>query len=325
MKFVKFLAVVFTVMLFAGAATAQTTLGAGTSAQSGVAIGTRATSGDTAAGIFSPTQPVYTGAIAIGNGANASGKNIAIGDGISAPQDGVAGMYTFAIGGLNSNNGLIEMRRLVGMANGIFTNDGANMGQLWQARDLAISTSNSYTNTSLSNALMPVDFRLGNVEALGANNATRLDRHDVILDDHDQRITSAQTTADTALTTASVADSKATVALSQSSQALSISQETQREVSVLNGRMDTLEAKVDGMKKDMNAIGAMSMAATSSVNSGNLGLGETGIGMAVGAFRSQAAIAGSIKHVNYAGQTFSATISSSRAGTGVGVGAFIKF
>lgn len=156
--------------IVAGAASAQTTLGTGAFAQSGVSIGRNAMSGDVAAGFFSPTQPAYTGAIAIGNGANASGKNIAIGDGINAPQDGIEGNYTLAIGGLNYNTGTIDLRRVVGMANGIFANDGATLGQVQNYYSLA----NSYTDT-----------RFGEASA-------RLDAHDVQLQNHEMRITNLE-------------------------------------------------------------------------------------------------------------------------------------
>lgn len=322
----------------ASTAGAQTVAGTGAFAQSGVSIGNNAMSGDVAAGTLSPTQPAYTGGIAIGNGAHASGKNIAIGDGISAPQDGVAGMYTLAIGGLNMNNGQIELRRVVGMADGLFGNDGANLGLVWAARDLAISTSNSYTDMTISNALMPVNFtmsqhsvRLGSVEALSANGATRLDQHDVVLADHDQRITTAQDTADTALTTATVADGKATVAINQSGQALAIAQQTQQEVAQLTsrvdaveGRMDRLEAKVNGMERRINGGVALAMAANSAV-AVNLAPGETAIVGGLGGFRGQAALSLGVQHVNYAGQSFRAVVSTSSVGTAVGVGGAFKF
>ncbi|WP_423600935.1 hypothetical protein [Roseateles sp. MS654] len=325
-------------LTLAGAASAQTTLGTGAIAQSGIAIGPNAMQGDVAAGTLSPTQPAYTGGIAIGQGANANGKNIALGQGISAPQDGIAGFYTLAIGGFNSVTGTTDFRRIVGVASGMFSSDGANMQNVWDARDQAISTSNSYTDMSISNALMPVNFmlanhtaRLGNVEQLSANNAARLDQHDIILADHDQRITTAQNTADTALTTATVADGKATTALSQSGQALAIAQQTQQELAHLTTRVDgienrisNLETKVNGMDRRVNGGVALAMAANSAV-AVNLAPGETAIVGGIGGFRGQAALSLGVQRVNYAGQSFRAVVSTSSVGTAVGVGGAFKF
>lgn len=322
----------------AGAASSQTTLGAGATAQNGIAVGPNAVQSDVTAGTLSPTQPAYTGGIAIGQGANANGKNIALGQGISAPQDGIAGFYTLAIGGFNSVTGTTDFRRIVGVASGMFSNDGANMQNVWDARDQAISNSNSYTDMSISNALMPVNFmlanhtaRLGNVEQLSSNNAARLDQHDVILADHDRRITTAQNTADTALTTATAADGKATVAINQSGQALAIAQQTQQEVAHLatrvdgiENRMNNLENKVNGMDRRINGGVALSMAANAAV-AVNLAPGETAIVGGVGGFRGQTALSFGVQRVNYAGQSFRAVVSTSSVGTAVGVGGAFKF
>jgi hypothetical protein len=308
--------------VIAGTASAQsTTVGTGATAQTGVAIGNNATQANVTGDIFGTGTPVnYTGGIAIGNGAFAAGKNIALGDGLQAIQDGVPNSYSLVIGGLNYNNGLVEYRRVVGMANGLFTNDGANLGQVWQARDQAISTSNAYTDMSL----VPVNFRLGNAE-------TRLDQHDVTLANHDARITTAQTTADTALTVATTADTKATTAINVSGQALAIAQQTQQEVNVLTSRVDAmdgritnLENKVAGMDKRINGGVAISSAMSAAV-APNLAPGEMALVAGVGGFRGQGALSIGIVRSNFAGQTFSAKVSTSSVGTAFAAGGSWKF
>jgi hypothetical protein len=138
----------------AGAAGAQTTLGTGASAQSGVAIGTGAIQADVTGDLFGTGTPVnYRGGVAIGNGAFAAGKNIALGDGLQAMQDGVPNSYSLVIGGLNYNNGQVELRRIVGQARGIFGTDGMNVEQgqefATNARDQAVMSSNAYTDYSV--------------------------------------------------------------------------------------------------------------------------------------------------------------------------------
>jgi hypothetical protein len=251
----------------AGTAGAQTTVGTGATAQSGVAIGAGATQGDVTydSSYGSLAGKTFTKGIAIGQGTSAAGNDIVIGSGLSAPFDGT-GVSKFVIGGMQSDGQLV-MRRIVGVSSGLFANDGANMQNVWDARALAISTSNAYTDMSL----MPVNFRLGNVETVTANNTTRLDQHDVILANHDQRITTAQTTADTALTVATGADTKATVALTQSSQALATANQARQEVAAVSSRVDALEGKVDEVRKDSfrGTASAMAMAgATPALNPG---------------------------------------------------------
>ena len=318
----------------AGIASAQTTVGTGAFAQSGVAVGQNAMQVDVAAGYFSPTQPAYSGGISIGRNTNVSGKNVAIGDGLSAPQDGIEGSYSFVIGGLNSNNGLVEYRRVVGMANGLFANDGANLGQAISLADAARNVAMSYTDNAvapLSMSLFDHTVRLGNVETTTSANTARLDQHDIVLTDHDARIVTAQNTADTALTTAVIADNKATTAINVSGQAMAVAQQTQQEVAVLTGRvdgiesrMDRLEAKVDGMDKRINGGVAISSAMSAAV-APSLQPGDSAIVAGVGGFRGQGAISIGLVHSNYAGQTVSAKVSTSSVGTAVAVGGAWKF
>ncbi|EKD99235.1 MAG: hypothetical protein ACD_23C00066G0003 [uncultured bacterium] len=251
-----------------------------------MAIGTNAHQYDVVNYDYGDGGPLatLTGGIAIGNNTMATGNDIVIGDGLKPPLDGIRGSSKLVIGGLNNTTGQVELRRVVGMAGGTFATDGANLGQVWQARDEAIDTAASYTDWKINGALVPVNYRLAS---------------------HDKQIAAAAGTA---------------------SAALRMAQETQEEVGVLNGRVDRIEAKLDGLDKRINAVGAMSMAAVASINSGFLAPRETGIGMAMGGYKGQAAIAATVKHVNASGQTFTATLSSSAAGgTAVGVGAFIKF
>lgn len=277
---------------------AQTTLGTGSYAQSGIAIGKNAISGDLAAGYFSPTQPAYTGGIAIGNGANATGKNIAIGDGISAPQDGIEGNYTFAIGGLNFNTGTIDLRRVVGMADGLHQNDGANLGQVWAARDAAIASANSYTDataSTLNSRITTVQNRANSAFTLAADASDRLDGHDEILaqhgaqlQNHEQRITRLEGM-----------------------------------VGGFDGRLAAVEQGLAQTRKQ--AFQGVAAVAAMNVEVPALAPGEQAVVAGVGSYGGQAALAVGIVKSNYAGQTFSAKVGVSGGRAAVSAGGAWKF
>lgn len=281
--------------------TAQTTLGTGAFASSGVAIGNAATQTDIDINyVDGGASQIYSGGVAIGNGALATGKNVAIGDGIAAPQDGNRGAYSFAIGGLNVNNGLIEYRRVVGMADGMFATDGANLGQATSLADTARTLANAYTDTKLA----PIATRL-NVTELTAN--------------------SAYATAQGALTVANNADVKATTAIRTSLSTQAQVAELTNVVSGFDSRISSLEDRIDGLDKRVDEASAMG-AAMSNATMPSLNPGERAAVAGVGMSGGQAAAVVGMMASNYVGQVFGiklGVVSSGKVTIGAGVG--VKF
>ena len=207
---------------------------------------------------------------------------------------------------------LPNSRILANVASGQLSTDAANMGQLWAARDLAISSANMYTD----NALTPVNYRLTNAEAQTANNTSRLDQHDAVLADHDQRITTAQTTADTAMSVATSADAKATTALARSDEALATANQARQEVAALSGRID--EVRKDSFR---GTASAMAMAGALPT----LNPGEKAWYLRSGVYGGQAAIAGGIAVSNWSGHVFDVKVSNDGKHTGFSAGVSGKF
>lgn len=120
-----------TLLLFvANLAAAQTTLGTGANAQSGLAIGANAyqvdVTYDSSYGALSGTS--YTKGIVIGEGSRAMGNDIVIGSGLLDVFDGT-GISKLLIGG-RQTDGKLVLRRVSGMADGVFKEDGVTLGQL---------------------------------------------------------------------------------------------------------------------------------------------------------------------------------------------------
>lgn len=280
---------------------AQTTLGTGSFASSGIAIGNTATQADIDINyVDGGVSQIYSGGVAIGNGAKATGKNVVIGDGLTAPQDGNRGAYSFVIGGLNVNNGLIEYRRVVGMADGMFATDGANLGQATSLADTARTLANAYTDTKLA----PIATRL-NVTELTAN--------------------AAYATSQGAVTVANNADVKATTAIRTSLSTQAQVAELTNVVSGFDGRISSLEDRIDGLDKRVDEASAMG-AAMSNATMPSLNPGERAAVAGVGMSGGQAAAVVGMMASNYVGQVFGiklGVVSSGKVTIGAGVG--VKF
>ena len=275
----------------ANMASAQTTVGTGAYAQSGTAIGAGASQVDVTydSSYGTLAGKTFTKGIAIGEGTSAAGNDIVIGSGLSAPFDGNGGSK-FVIGGLQSD-GQVVYRRMVGVAAGYFQNDGANLGQVWEARDAAISTSNRYTDASLE----PVTLRLGNAETVAGNaytlattNSARLDAHDVQLANHEMRITNLEGM-----------------------------------VGGFDNRLTALESMVNQTRKQ--AFQGVAAVAAMNVEVPALAPGEQAVVAGVGAYGGQAALAVGYVRSNYAGQVFSAKVGVSGGRAAVSAGGGWKF
>lgn len=295
-------------ILAAGAAGAQTILGTGSIAQSGVAIGTFARQFDADMSFIG--GPVYSGGIAIGNNTFASGSDVVIGDGLQASQDGML-THKFVIGGFNNNTGTIDLRRIVGMQDGIFSTDGATLGQATtlsdQARTAAIMSSNNYTNSQI----FPVLGRLGNVETAAGQ---------------------ARVTANAALASSTYAHARLDVV--DTRLATNAAQLENHEVRItslesmtggFSSRISGLESRVDGLETKLDETAAIGAAMSAAVLP-SLNPGETAMVAGVGASGSRSGFVVGVVTSNYASQIFSVKLGVGSSGTAsIGAGMGFKF
>jgi autotransporter adhesin len=311
-------------------------VGSSASATNGTAIGmaSTASNGGSALGFGSTAT---NSSVALGGGATATGYNsVAIGNLSTAEEDNTVslGSSTFGI-----------TRRVTNMADGINDSDGATVRQVnvvaaaaanaQSTADYAVSgvsalNANLYSTavTIGANAVQvqgAVSFGDGagnnlkltnianGVVAAGSSDAVTGDQ----LNTTNQAVTKAQTTADTAIVT--------------SGQALAIAQQTQAQVKVLTGRVDaldgrvtSLESRMDGYDRRINGGVAISSAMNAAV-APSLAPGESALLGGVGSFKGQAALSMGIAHTNYAGQSFTAKVSTSSIGTAFALGGAVKF